>query len=480
MTHRSGALAVDAERAVARRTPAMRFPPSLTTAATALAVGLVLTLAAPAEAATPAVSPVAAAASPAAATPAAATPVPTASGTVSWSVEPASEDGQPDGRAWMELTLDAGQSVEAYMRVTNRGSRPATFALSAADGYFTDAGRFSMLPADQPSVDAGTWITVADSVTIEPGASAVVSFVVAVPAQATPGDHLAGVAAGVYSEHDSLAVESRIGFRVMTRVTGELAPAVASTVSADYAPSWNPFLPGRLTVVVTTTNSGNTRLAAQETVAAAGPLGIASRSALPQALPELAPGDVRQTTTVIDDVWPTFATTAVVETSATGATDASEAASATARTTVATPPWSQLAVLAAAATLFVLVLRDRRRRRERWERRLEQARDEGRRAVQVGAALAVAVALGLGMPLAAASPAQAATIVDVEITPRPSASPSSTPTAAPSGAPDRAPGATLATTGTAVPLALAVGGLAIVAAGAVMGVVGARRARRRS
>ncbi|WP_167494167.1 hypothetical protein [Microbacterium hydrothermale] len=428
-------------------------------AVVALAAAL-LTPAASTEAATPAVSSTAA------------TPVPAASGAVSWSVEPAGEDGAPDGRSWIELTLDAGQRVEAYMRVTNRGSRTATFALSAADGYFTEEGRFSMLPAGQASADAGTWITLADSVTIEPGASAVVPFVVAVPAQATPGDHLAGVAAGVYSERDGVAVESRIGFRVMTRVTGELAPAVASTVSADYAPSWNPFLPGRLTVVVTTTNTGNTRLVAQEAVTAAGPLGVAARSALPQGLPELAPGDVRRTTTVIDDVWPTFATTAGVRTSATGVTDAGETASATAEATVGTPPWSQLGVLLAAAGLAVLVLRDRRRRRERWERRLEQARDEGRRAVQAGAALALVVVLGLGVPLATAPPAAASATVDVDITPRPTSSPFATLRPAPATGSDVDSDSTLARTGAGVPSALIVGGLGIVAAGIVLRIRG--------
>ena len=185
---------------------------------------------------------------------------------------------------------------------------------------------------------------------------------------------------------------------------------------------------------------------------------------------------MRQTTTVFDDVWPTFATTAVVETSATGAGDTDETAGATARATVATPPWSQLAVLLAGAALVALALRDRRRRRERWERRLEQARDEGRRAVQVGAALAVAVVLSLGIPLAAAPPAEASTIVDVEITPRPSVSPSAPDTPVP----DHDPDATLAATGTTVPSMLAAGGIAVVSIGAAVWVVGARRARRHS
>ncbi|SDO75816.1 hypothetical protein SAMN04487788_0744 [Microbacterium testaceum StLB037] len=441
----------------------MRSLLTATTAMSVLAAALFLNLAPPAAAATPAPSPTAAAS---------AAPVGADSAVlaaVSWSVEPAGEDGEPTGKPWAEYTLDPGERVEGYMRVTNRGGQRATFALSAADGYFTDSGRFSMLPADKTSVDAGTWITLADSVSIDPSASAVVPFVLAVPAHATPGDHLAGVAAGVYSERERVAVESRIGFRVMTRVGGQLAPAVASTVSADYASSWNPFLPGRLTVVSTTTNSGNTRLAVRQSVAAAGPFGVASQSAPDRPLPEMAPGDVRETTTVIDDVWPIFATTALVRTSA---TDASETAGAESQAIVATVPWSQLVVLAAIAILVFFAHRDRLRRRRRWEQKVEQARREGLHAAQLGAALTLLVAWGLGMPLMLASPAEASVIVDVDITPRPTATPASVT------GPDVV--ATLAKTGTAAPEMLMVGGAGVVLVGGALVLLHTARGRRRA
>src|SRR3954471_19708220 len=74
---------------------------------------------------------------------------------VTWTVQPATEAG-PDGRRWVERTLDPGQGVTEHMAVRNIGKASTVFALSAADGYLTDKGRFNMLPADQRSTDGGT------------------------------------------------------------------------------------------------------------------------------------------------------------------------------------------------------------------------------------------------------------------------------------------------------------------------------------
>jgi hypothetical protein len=96
-----------------------------------------------------------------------------------------------------------------------------TLRISAADGYFQENGRFSMLPSDKESVDAGLWIEVQDEVTVGAGETVIVPFTTTVPENATPGDHAAGIAASVLSqqveEDGAMAgVESRVGFRVMT------------------------------------------------------------------------------------------------------------------------------------------------------------------------------------------------------------------------------------------------------------------------
>lgn len=150
-------------------------------------------------------------------------------GEITWAVTPADESG-PDQRGVIEQELDPGQSRTDRFAVRNFSAIPVTFALSAADGYYSDNGRFTMLPSSEPSTLAGTWISLPDSVTVEPGGTTVVEFTTSVPDDALPGDHAAGIAASVLSagtdsSGTGVGVESRVGFRITTRVTGELTPA---------------------------------------------------------------------------------------------------------------------------------------------------------------------------------------------------------------------------------------------------------------
>ncbi|WP_314452542.1 hypothetical protein [uncultured Microbacterium sp.] len=359
-----------------------------------------------------------------------------ASDTVTWSVEPADADAAT-GEAWTELTLDAGQSVTEHMMITNRGGSDVIFRLSAADGYFTDTGRFNMLAADEESVDAGTWITIAESVEVGAGESVIVPFTVDVPTNATPGDHPAGVAAGILTGDSTIGVESRVGFRVMTRVRGDLAPALSVTdQQAVYSPSWNPFLPGSLTVTATIVNSGNTRLGALPRVTSSGPLGVLATDTTLTQIAEFAPGESRTIITVVPGVWPAFATQVrtTAASIAIAGTEPLRGATGSAQTTVATIPWSHLLLLATLAVAVVLIRWRGTRRRRTVARMVDEAREEGRRqgsATNAGLAVLLIAAVAGGIVVSDASPTQAftgrsAVFVDVDVTPLPPA-PSMTP-----------------------------------------------------
>jgi hypothetical protein len=171
-------------------------------------------------------------------------------GDVTWSVRPADENG-PDGRSWIEQTLDPGETVVEHLALRNLSTTTITFAIKTADGYITSTGRFNMLPSDTESVDAGTWVEGPATVQVASGETQIVAFTITVPENATPGDHAAGIAATVQSvgpsgEGTQIAIESRVGFPIMTRVTGELKPSLAiQPISIDYKMSWNPFQPGQ-------------------------------------------------------------------------------------------------------------------------------------------------------------------------------------------------------------------------------------------
>lgn len=305
---------------------------------------------------------------------------------ITWAVSP-STGGVPDKRSWVELELEPGAVASDEAVVRNLSTEAVTFRISAADGYFTDTGRFSMLESGQESVDAGTWISAPETVTVEPGGSGTVPFTVTVPENATPGDHAAGIAASVVSEGtgpdgSGVGVESRIGFRVMTRVTGEVAPALSvENTAGDYRLSWNPLQPGSLSLVADVVNTGNVRLLLDGTASAQG--ASAPLIASDTARQELLPGDRRTVSVQLDGIWPLFGVGANLTVAPTVvAPDQAPVAVApvTESLTVAAVPLPQLLVLAGVALVLAALLAGRSRSRRRVAALVHQAREEGRRA----------------------------------------------------------------------------------------------------
>ena len=293
---------------------------------------------------------------------------------VTWAVSPANAAG-PDGRAWVEHTIDPGTTADEYLAVRNLGESAATFRLSAADGYFTATGRFNMLPSDQPSTGAGVWITVDPEVHVQAGETAIVPFTITVPAGATPGDHAAGVAASVLSTAantggNQIGVESRVGFRVITRVTGELTPALLlSGISADYSTSWNPFLPGRVVVHYTAENTGNTQLAFTDTI----------NGSPDTERGDLLPGEKRAVTVDSITTWPLGLVAMELSIAATVPGEQSTSLEPTRESVVFWAiPWPQLVLLTGLALILAAIVGGRRRSRIKLDRLLEQARAQGR------------------------------------------------------------------------------------------------------
>lgn len=299
---------------------------------------------------------------------------------VRWSVVPADESG-PDGRRAVEIEADPGESVADHFAVRNVGDAEVVFSLTAADGFYTRTGRFDILAAGEESKDAGTWISVPETVTVPGGATVVVPFSVAVPDRAEPGDHAAGITASVLSVQEaedgtSVGVESRIGFRVLTRVTGEITPAASlAALAGDYSLSWNPLRPGEATITFDVVNDGNTRLLAEGSVAVGGQ--TVAFPAEDEAAQELLPGDTRTMTVVVDDVWPLFivpATVTLTPTVLTMSDDSETLAPVTADVVVWAVPWPQLLALAGIGLVVWAILWGRVRSRRRVASLVEDAR----------------------------------------------------------------------------------------------------------
>ncbi|HEX5858188.1 MAG TPA: hypothetical protein VFY91_08775 [Microbacterium sp.] len=304
---------------------------------------------------------------------------------IRWSVTPADETG-PDGRTAVENELDPSETVDDHFAVRNVSDAEVTFQLTAADGFYTRTGRFDILPADQESVDAGTWISLPETVTVPAGAMVVVPFSITVPELAEPGDHAAGITASVLSvqsseDGTSVGVESRVGFRVTTRVTGELAPkAEVQALTGDYTLSWNPFRPGEMTVTFDVANQGNAILLAEGSVNAGGQ--TVTFPAVGENPQELLPGDTRTITATVEDVWPLFLVTTGVTLTPTvqtmdGATTAMTPV--TAEVVVWAVPWPQLIVLLGIALVILSIAWGRIRSRRKVAALVAEAKEQGRR-----------------------------------------------------------------------------------------------------
>jgi hypothetical protein len=291
-------------------------------------------------------------------------------GSLTWTVQPATSNG-PDGRRWIEKTLDPGQVVTEYLAVRNFSDAGAVFALKAADGYLTDKGRFNMLPSDRKSVDGGAWISVQPTVTVPAEGTKVVPFRIAVPKEAAPGDHPAGIAASVLSGAGTVRVESRVGFRVLLRASGEVHPALTpSAVKVDYRRSWNPFKSGTAVVAYEASNSGNVRatIAGQATIS--GFFGLNGRERTIKG-GELLPHGQQPARIEMGGVWALGRMKTDVTLIPAGGT------ATTASTTIWALPLSQL-LLALAVVLVLLALRARiRYNRRKLARLIDEARRNG-------------------------------------------------------------------------------------------------------
>ncbi|MCR2812423.1 DUF916 domain-containing protein [Microbacterium sp. zg.Y1090] len=315
-------------------------------------------------------------------------------GTITWAVTPATESG-PDGRGIIEQELDPGASTQDHFAVRNLSTVTVTFRLTAADGYYTANGRFDMLPSSEESVDAGTWIDLPPSVTVEPNATAVVPFTTTVPDDAMPGDHAAGIAASVLSAGTDAAgsevgVESRIGFRLMTRVTGEITPAVEITEAGGaYDLSWNPFRPGSATVDFTVRNTGNTSVALAGAVTAG--TGSTAFPAAGQPQYPLLPGAERSFSLPVSDVWPLLLVPTAISLTPSAydfGGDSVPISAVTADLALWAIPAPQLGLVIGVALILTALFWGRRRSARNLASALAAAREEGRAAAAGQAASA--------------------------------------------------------------------------------------------
>lgn len=232
------------------------------------------------------------------------------SGRVTWGVQPADTEHGTD-RPNFAYELDPGDMIEDAVVVTNHTPTEITFRIYAADGFTTPSGFLDLLPAGEPSVGLGTWITFPTAeITLGPDERREVPLTLTVPEDTTAGDHSGGVVTSVVTAGagEGVTQDNRLGNRVHVRVRGELAASVAiENLEVRYDASANPFAPGRATITYDLVNTGNVRVAGHETVRLSGPLGLGAHVVAGE-LPELVTGSDLPRELVVEGVWPLLRT----------------------------------------------------------------------------------------------------------------------------------------------------------------------------
>ena len=106
-----------------------------------------------------------------------------------------SDPKDPATRAYFKRSLKPGDSFSDQVLVSNNNATPMEFLVYPVDGVTGSSSGALYANRQDPLDKAGAWVkTEVDRVTVDPHADKLVGFSVHIPDDATPGDHLAGVA----------------------------------------------------------------------------------------------------------------------------------------------------------------------------------------------------------------------------------------------------------------------------------------------
>jgi len=159
-------------------------------------------------------------------------------------------------RSWFVYTLRPSETQVDTIVVSNSSDKPVTAVIEPLDATNTSEGGFSLVADSTDNQDLGKWITLEKTeIQLPAGRSAEVSFKLAVPSDASPGQHSAGIA--VYekaTQSGGIGLRIRVGARVYVTVPGKVTRKIAIQ-KASYV-----IKDGKLTFAIQAKNESNVNL----------------------------------------------------------------------------------------------------------------------------------------------------------------------------------------------------------------------------
>ena len=165
-----------------------------------------------------------------------------------WSVSP----------ALLNSALAAGKVTLGTFEVTTADALGRHFRVVVQDLGETSAGAFTFNPATAAAHSAAPWISVLPRTFTATGKPQPVDYAIAVPADATPGDHVAAISVQEMpaTNAGNIGVVEAVGLRATVRIKGPVNPAVR--ITRFTAPSVT--FGGPVTASTTVVNVGDTVL----------------------------------------------------------------------------------------------------------------------------------------------------------------------------------------------------------------------------
>jgi hypothetical protein len=247
-------------------------------------------------------------------------------GVVRWAVEPATATAPIPGQSTFNYTnIKPGATITDHVAIFNYSQQAASFEIYGTDATGTTAsGELLLMPGPEKPKDIGSWVSFPHTTRLSviiPGDRGVIEpFTIAVPRQATPGDHTGAIAAAVSTEVATakgqlVTKEVRIAIPLEMRVFGPLQAGMrVESISAGFRNNLNPVGDGSATVSFVVLNTGNIRLAGSQSVSVTGPFGV--KATVPgKLLATVLPGDSVEFTTTVHGLYPAGPLTAHVRVS---------------------------------------------------------------------------------------------------------------------------------------------------------------------
>lgn len=220
--------------------------------------------------------------------------------TGSWWVQPAPKPGSATApRQYFILEGRPGSTLQDGLAVSNYTDHSITYYVYGADGYNTPKdGQFALRDHGFAMTGVGSWVHAAFStITVPARTSTVVPISIAIPADASPGDHVGGVS-GMDTAVEAVQQQGNVRVGIKRVVAARLyvhvdGPAVGGLTVTDLKVTGSAPFPAYVsdsdgTVTATISNSGNLLESPKAHLHATGIFGTLIDRTVQ--LPEILPG----------------------------------------------------------------------------------------------------------------------------------------------------------------------------------------------